>query len=184
MSSGRCSDGRPDLAQVRLVTVALTVLTVWALVEAVMVWGRAPAPPPPPLPERMQFQGRWLERRPPAPLAAPLPDGVILQGGADYGHDLGQTRLRLRWLALASSGGSVSLDPARLSLSVLGPAGTGVCRIHAVRSGAFLGVASTDTEALALLRRNDPTGLERLQWALGLRSWRNNRCLFVGAMHR
>ena len=34
----------------------------------------------------------------------------------------------------------------------------------------------------ALLRRNDPDGREKLQWALGLRPWRLNRCLFVGVL--
>jgi len=168
----------------RWLSLALSVLTLWALVEAVLAWGRAPAPPPPHLPARMQLQGRWLERRAPSPLAAPLPEGVLLQAGADYGSGSGQARLRLRWLALASSGGSVGLDPERLSLSVLGRGNKGVCRIHDARRGALLGVAATGTEALVLLRRNDPSGLERLQWVLGLRPWRSNRCLFVGVLPR
>lgn len=168
----------------RWLQLALTLLSVWALIEAVLVWGRAPAPSPPALPARMQFQGRWLQQRNPSPLVAPLPDGVLLQAGADYGNSAGPAPLRLRWLALASSGGSVGLDPERLSVSVLGPKARGVCRMYDARSGALLGVAANGTEALALLRRNDPSGIERLQWALGLRPWRINRCLFVGVLPR
>jgi hypothetical protein len=168
----------------RWLPLALALLSGWALIEAVWVWGRAPAPPPPALPERMQLQGRWLARRKPSPLVAPLPDGVLLQAGADYGSGAGPAPLRLRWLALASSGGSVGLDPERLSVSVLGPKARGVCRMVDARSGALLGVAANGTEALALLRRNDPSGIERLQWALGLRPWRINRCLFVGVLPR
>ena len=164
--------------------LALAMLTAWALIETVMVWVRAPAPPPPALPARLQWQGVWLHRVPPRPLAAPLPEDVVLQSGGDYTGGPGQPRLLLRWLALTSSGGSVGLDPERLSVSVMGSTARGVCRIHDSRSGALLGVAANGAQALALLRRNDPTGIERLQWVLGLRSWRSNRCLFVGELPR
>ncbi|MEB3319783.1 MAG: hypothetical protein VKI63_02445 [Cyanobium sp.] len=163
---------------------ALTLLGLWALIVCVLVWRRVPAPPPPALPERMQWQGRWLSRVPSRPPAAPLPDGVVLQSGADYGGAPGQPRLALRWLVLASSGGSVGLHPELYSRSVLGPRSRGVCRIHDVRTGLLLGVATDGTQALALLRRSDPTALERLPWLLGLRPWRINRCLFVGVLPR
>lgn len=164
--------------------LVLALFSVWGVGQAVSAWSRPPAPPAPPLPERLQWQGRWLGRRPAAAPRAPWPEGVLLQGGADYGLAGAESVLALRWFAMRSSGDSVSLDPARLALAVLGPGGHGLCRIHHASSGALLGVASDATGVLSLLRRNNPTGVERLRWALGLRPWRSNRCLFVGVVPR
>ena len=162
----------------------LLLISAWAVVEVFLVWQRQPAPPPPLLPQQMQFEGRWFERQPDTPAVAALPDGVVLQSGADYTDAPSRSRLLLRWLAFSSSGGSVAIDPNQLAHSLMGPSAHGVCRIHDSRTGDLLGVAATGSEALALFRRNDPTGLDTLSWALGLRPWRVNRCLFVGVQQQ
>ena len=159
----------------------LVVLSLWALAQALLVWSRPPAPPPPPLPARMQLQGLWLNRQPPMAPLAPVPPGMVIQSAADYLAP-GSPRLLLRWVARTSSGDGARFEPDGLALALMGPKGRGSCRVYDDATGRLLGVGRTGAETKALLRRNDPDGLQRLEWALGLRPWRLNRCLFVGVL--
>ena len=154
----------------------------WAVLLAVIAWWRQPAPAPE-LPERIQWRGQCLERQrgPIAPVA--LPEAVIPLAGAHYQSADG-SRLLLRWLAHASSGSGVAFDLKATSAKLLGEGRRGVCRVVDPRSGTLVGVAHTDAELQALLRRTNPTGFELAAWALGLRGWRSNRCLFVGEVSR
>lgn len=162
----------------------LALLSLWALLEAVLVWQRPPGPPPPPLPERMQLLGHWLSAAKKPLQLGSLPEGMTLQSAASYNAEGKGPRLLLAWIVLQSSGNTVSLDPPRLALALLGPDAKGACRIHSRRDGRLIGVGSTGAEVGELLRQNDPDSLEKLQWALGLRPWRLNRCLFVGVVGR
>ena len=162
----------------------LAGLCLWALAQVVLVIWRPPAPPPPPLPGRMQWQGRWLDRTmPPLAARAPLPPGMVIQSAADYAGP-GAPRLLLRWVARTSSGDGVRFEPEGLALALLGPGASGACRVYDDATGRLLGIGRTGAETKALLRRNDPDRLQRLQWVLALRPWRLNRCLFVAALPR
>ena len=154
----------------------------WAGLLAVLAWWRQPAPSAA-LPERIQWRGQWLERQSGAIAAAQLPEAVIPLAGAHYqGRD--GSRLLLRWLAHASSGNGVGFDLKATSAKLLGEGRLGVCRVVDPRSGTLVGVAQNDAELQALLRTTNPKGFELAAWALGLRGWRNNRCLFVGEVSR
>lgn len=161
----------------------LVVFTGWALLQSLLAWWRPPAPPPPPLPQRLQLEGQWLERRPAAKPVGALPDGNEVQRGADYSAP-GSPRLVLRWIVRTSSGSGVRFDPDLLAAALIGPKANGVCRFYDPDSGRLIGSSSTTEGSKALMRHTNPDAWQRLQWAAGLRPWRVNRCLFVAVAKR
>jgi hypothetical protein len=136
---------------------------------------------PPTLPSRIQLDGRWYVRDPKLPAMPELPSGVVIRRGANYLSVDGQ-RLAMRWLVNESSGSGVRLEPEKLSATLLGRGTQGFCRVYQPSTGVFLGTARTGSEVKSLLATTDPRGMDRLQWLLGLRPWRQNRCLFVGKL--
>jgi hypothetical protein len=159
-------------------SLILWLLCCWAGILALLSWRREPAAAPA-LPERMQLQGVWLQRSPKPIAAVKFPEALHLLSGADYPRPDG-SRLVLRWLAHGSSGSGVTFELNSLNTRFLGSSRRGVCRVLDPRSGTLLGVAQTDQALQALLSRTNPRGSELLAWAMGLRGWRSNRCLFVG----
>ena len=158
----------------------LLLICTWGGVEAVLAWWRQPAPPPV-LPTRLQFQDRWYERESKPPALHPLPPGVDVKRAADY-RAPGAPRLAFRWLVTDSSGSGVRLEPEKLSPLLFGPGHLGSCRVYDPNTGVLLGVAKDGAGVRRLLASTDPQGLQRLEWALGLRPWRQNRCLLVGIL--
>lgn len=159
-------------------SLILWLLCGWAGIVALLSWWRQPAAAPA-LPDRVQLQGVWLQRSTHPIAAVTLPEPLHLLSGADYPRPDG-SMLQLRWLVHGSSGSGVTFEFDRLKTHLLGAGQRGVCRVYDPRSGVLLGVAHTDQALHTLLARTNPRGPELLAWALGLRGWRINRCLFVG----
>lgn len=162
--------------------VLLWMLCAWASLAAVLVWWRQPAAAPP-LPARIALGGRELYRRPGKVSNTPLPAAISLLAGADYQASDGTTVL-LRWLAHGSSGSGISFDMPAINRSLLGPGRNGICQVFNPHGRALLGSARNDADLQVLLRQTNPAGADRLAWALGLRGWRENRCLFIGERRR
>ena len=158
----------------------LAIVCLWAGVQAVLVWWRTP-PLPPELPSRIQLQRRWYQRTTTPPSLPQLPSGVVVRRAADYRASNGE-RLAMRWLVNESSGSGVRLEPEKLSTALLGRQTNVVCKVYDMSSGRLLGTASTGLDVKHLLSSQQPRGTDRLLWALGLRPWRENRCLFIGKL--
>lgn len=157
----------------------LSLLTLWAVWQAFSVLWRPGFAPTPPLPDRVRLHGQWLPRHSASAPHSDLPVGLAILSGADYSVT-GSPRVLARWLVHHSSGDGVSFPMREIGIALTGHAIPAQCRVYSASTGRLLGIADHAEAIQALLRRNDPTGLQRLQWALGLRPWRLNRCLYVG----
>jgi hypothetical protein len=163
----------------------LFTLTGWAALLSLEVMIRSPGPVgAPPLPERLQRQGVVLQRGKAADLPTPLPTGVVLLEAADYGVAAGgsgaassRPPVRLRRLALTSSGTGVHLPVQELAASLLGPGGRGRCVVLDA-SGAVVREMSTSEEWQAAAAGSTPDRSATLAWLAGLRPYRPNLCLW------
>jgi hypothetical protein len=157
----------------------LLLFTLWAALLALSAWNRQ-LPGARPLPDRILLDGHWWPRldAPPLPAIAALPPSLRVIGAADYGV-AGRERVALRWIEHLSSGRSVDIPVTQLGAALLGSGAATVCRVYADDGIGLLGVAQRSEQVEALLRRKDPRGWRQVQWLLGLRAMRRNRCLLV-----
>jgi hypothetical protein len=165
----------PRLRPRQLLLLALALWAGWLSLES--LWRPPGAEPPPVLPAQLQLDGITYRRLSgtAAPSLRPLPEGLTVLAAADYAAEASSRKLALRWITLGSSSGrGVRFPIDTLPSLVLGPGASGGCQLD----GRLL---RSEAAVMRALSTRDPRGLDRLAWLAGLRPYRSNACLWVGA---
>jgi hypothetical protein len=161
-------------------------LTAWAALLSLESLVRVPGAVVggPRLPAQLVREGVTLQRGAARDHVSALPEGIVLLEAADYDvaapAQAARPRsgtVRLRLLALTSSGTGVHLPVELLGESLLGQGGRGRCVVLDA-SGAVVREMTTSAEWKVAAARSAPDGSGTLAWLAGLRPYRPNLCLW------
>jgi hypothetical protein len=160
----------------------LSGLTLWAAVLSVETLFRSPGVASHSrLPDRLERAGRVYLRRPPAPAVGPLPPDLVVLEAADYlptpSPSAEQAPIRLRRLALSSSGTGVALPVETIGAALVGPGARGRC-VVLDPAGVIRLELPTAAAWQAWIDTQRPGLWAGIAWLSGLRPYRANGCLW------